>query len=226
MIITKTPWLLKRIYYSLFWDLKNGQKEVFLTFDDGPNRDVTPAVLEILDQFEAKATFFCIGRNVERYPDVFETIKDKGHATGNHTYSHLKGWIHSNTEYYKDIELADRLIHSRLFRPPYGKIKRSQLKYLRQFYSIIMWDVMSNDYDRTVSPDKCIENVINHARPGSIIVFHDSEKSSERTLAALPGILEILKTRGYTFSTIPDTISSRSDISQRRFLNSVSFKIL
>ncbi|HJX72050.1 MAG TPA: polysaccharide deacetylase family protein [Bacteroidales bacterium] len=209
MMVTKTPWFLKRIYYSLFWDLENGQKEVFLTFDDGPNPDVTPAILEILNRFKAKATFFCIGRNVERYPDVFEQIKNEGHAAGNHTYSHLKGWITSNAEYYDDIELAGRLIHSGLFRPPYGKIKRTQLKYLRQFYSIIMWDVMSNDYDTSVSPAKCVKNVISYARPGSIIVFHDSEKSGERILIALPTILEILKNQGYAFRAIPDTLSNQ-----------------
>jgi len=208
MIIAKTPDFLKRIYYSLFWDLKNGQKDVFLTFDDGPNPNVTPSVLEILKQFEAKATFFCIGRNVERYPDVFKQIKDEGHAAGNHTYSHLKGWITSNAEYYNDIELAGKWIHSGLFRPPYGKIKRTQLKYLRRFYSIIMWDVMSNDYDPSISPEKCVENVIKYARPGSIIVFHDSEKSEERTLVALPRILEILRTQDYTFKSIPDSISN------------------
>ncbi|HJX70450.1 MAG TPA: polysaccharide deacetylase family protein [Bacteroidales bacterium] len=209
MMVAKTPWLLKRIFYSLFWDLENGQKEVFLTFDDGPNPDVTPLVLEILNRFNAKATFFCIGRNVERYPDVFEQIKNEGHASGNHTYSHLKGWITSNAEYYDDIELAGRLIHSGLFRPPYGKIKRTQLKYLRRFYSIIMWDVMSNDYDPSISPAKCVKNVINYARPGSIIVFHDSEKSRERTLVALPIILEIFKNQSYAFRAIPDNLSNQ-----------------
>ena len=209
MIIAKTPYLLKRIYYSLFWDLKNGQKEVYLTFDDGPNPDVTPAILEILNQYHAKATFFCIGRNVERFPDVFSQITNEGHKTGNHTYSHLKGWITSNAEYYNDIELAGKLIHSGLFRPPYGKIRRTQLKYLRQFYSIIMWDVMSNDYDASMTPEKCVENVIKYARPGSIIVFHDSEKSEKRTLVALPRILEILRNREYTFKSIPDSISNQ-----------------
>jgi peptidoglycan/xylan/chitin deacetylase (PgdA/CDA1 family) len=216
MMVTKTPWLLKRMYYSLFWDLKNGQKEVFLTFDDGPNPEVTPAVLEILNHFDAKATFFCIGRNVERYPGVFEQLKQEGHNTGNHTYSHLKGWISPNDEYYKDIELADKLIHSGLLRPPYGKIKRSQLKYLRHLYRIIMWDVMSNDFDPAISPEKCVENVVNHVHPGSIIVFHDSEKSRETTLVALPRILEILKEQGYLFHAIPDSIAKQTLQSSNR----------
>ncbi len=209
MIFAKTPYLLKRIYYSLFWDLKNEQKEVFLTFDDGPNPDVTPAVLEILNKYDAKATFFCIGRNVERYPDVFEQVKNEGHAVGNHTYSHLKGWITPNAEYYNDIGMAGKLIRSVLFRPPYGKIKRTQLKYLRKYYSIIMWDVMSNDFDPSVTPAKCVKNVIKYTCPGSIIVFHDSEKSRERTLVALPKILDILKSRDYVFGTIPSSISNQ-----------------
>jgi peptidoglycan/xylan/chitin deacetylase (PgdA/CDA1 family) len=209
MIIAKTPYLLKRIYYSLFWDLKNRQKEVFLTFDDGPNPITTPAILEILNKFNAKATFFCIGRNVERFPDVYKQITCEGHTTGNHTYSHLKGWITPNAEYYNDIELAGKLVHSGLFRPPYGKIRRTQLKYLRQFYSIIMWDVMSNDYDKATSPEKCVENVIKYARPGSIIVFHDSEKSSGRTLYALPKVLEMLEDQDYTFKAIPSSVSNQ-----------------
>lgn len=209
MIQAKTPYLLKRIYYSLFWDLKNGHRQVFLTFDDGPNPEVTPAVLEILDKFEARATFFCIGRNVERYPGIYEEMLKEDHTPGNHTYSHLKGWITSNTEYYNDIELAGKYIHSGLFRPPYGKIKRSQLKFLRQFYSIIMWDVMSSDYDSSLTADRCVEIVIGNTRPGSIIVFHDSEKSKPRTLEALPKILGILKDQGYTFGTIPKTLSNQ-----------------
>ncbi len=209
MIIAKTPYLLKRIYYSLHWDLKNNQKELFLTFDDGPHPDVTPAVLEILRKYQAKATFFCIGRNVERFPDVYKQIINEGHNTGNHTYSHLKGWITSNAEYYNDIELAGKLIHSGLFRPPYGKIKRTQLKYLRQFYSIIMWDVMSNDYDHALSRERCVENVIKFTRPGSIIVFHDSEKSSVNTLYALPKILDILGKQDYIFKSIPDSVSNQ-----------------
>ena len=213
MLIAKTPYILKKIYYSLIWDLKNGQKDIFLTFDDGPNPEITPLVIKILDDFNAKATFFCIGRNVERFPEIMQQIKDKGHSIGNHTYSHLKGWITSNTEYYRDIELAGKFIHTDLFRPPYGKIKRSQLKYLRQFYKIIMWDVMSSDYDQSISKEKCVKNVIENIRPGSIVVFHDSEKSKDRMLYALPRVLEYLKEQNY----YPNNIDSRLSQSQYHF---------
>ena len=210
MVSVKTPYLIKKVYYSLIWDLKKGPKEIFITFDDGPNPVVTPKVLEILRKFSAKATFFCIGRNVERYPDVFEQIKKEGHAIGNHTYSHLKGWKTSNKEYYNDIELANTIIKSNLFRPPYGKIKRSQLKYLRKHYNIIMWDVMSSDYSRIISKEKCLSNVINYVRPGSIVVFHDSEKANGNMLYALPQVLEKLSKENFVFS--PKMLPKRSDL--------------
>lgn len=202
MVTARTPYILKKIYYSLIWDLKNGQKEIFLTFDDGPNPEVTHSVLEILKKFGARATFFCIGRNAERYPDTIRKIREDGHSVGNHTYSHLKGWITSNTEYYADIELAGKFINSGLFRPPYGKIKRRQLKYLRQFYHIIMWDIMSSDFDPNISKERCLSNVLNNVRPGSIVVFHDSEKSKEKMLYALPKVLETLNQQGYIMNSI------------------------
>ncbi|MFO7657532.1 MAG: polysaccharide deacetylase family protein [Bacteroidales bacterium] len=202
MLITKTPYILKKIYYSLIWDLQNGEKDIFLTFDDGPNPEITPKVLEILSQYNAKATFFCIGRNVERYPEIYSQVTAAGHSVGNHTYSHLKGWTTSNTEYYKDIELAGKLIPSGLFRPPYGKIKRSQLKYLRQFYNIIMWDIMSSDYDGDTGKEKCLKNVLDNARPGSIIVFHDSLKAGDNMLYVLPRALESLKQSGFVMKNL------------------------
>ncbi len=207
MVTAKTPFILKKIYYSLIWDLKNGNKEVYITFDDGPNPDITPHVLDILDTYKAKATFFCIGRNIERHTGIYERILKNGHTTGNHTFSHLKGWITPNVEYYSDIELANTLIKSPLFRPPYGKIKRSQLKHLRMFYNIIMWDVMSSDFNQTISKEKCLQNVICNTKPGSIVVFHDSPKAGERMMYALPRTLEFLTDKGYTTKTIPQHLS-------------------
>ncbi|MBN2613951.1 MAG: polysaccharide deacetylase family protein [Bacteroidales bacterium] len=206
MLIARTPYILKKIYYSLIWDLQNGEKDIFLTFDDGPNPEITPKVLEILEQFNARATFFCIGRNVERYPDVYRQITHSGHSVGNHTYSHLKGWATTNTEYYNDIELAGKFIRSNLFRPPYGKIKRSQLKHLRQFYNIIMWDIMSSDYDRDTGKEKCLKNVLDNARPGSIIVFHDSVKASDNMLYALPRVLESFSQNGFVMKNLESYI--------------------
>ena len=202
MVSLRTPYLIKRIYYSLIWDLHNGEREIYLTFDDGPNPSVTPRVLDILDSYNAKATFFCIGRNVERYPAIYDQILSRGHAVGNHTYSHLKGWEISNSEYYADIELAGRLIKSNLFRPPYGKIKRSQLKYLRHHYNIIMWDIMSMDFNEKLSNEKCLSVLKKNMRPGSIVVFHDSVKASEKMFYALPNTIELLQRNDYGFKKI------------------------
>jgi peptidoglycan/xylan/chitin deacetylase (PgdA/CDA1 family) len=202
MVSARTPYIIKKIYYSLIWDLQNGKKELFLTFDDGPTPDVTLKVLDILDSYNAKATFFCIGRNVERYPEIYKHILNSGHAVGNHTYSHLKGWKIKNKEYYDDIELAGTFIKSNLFRPPYGKIRLTQLKYLRKHYNIIMWDVMSFDFKQTISGEKCLSTIINNVRPGSIIVFHDSDKAKEKVLYALPGTLEFFIKHNYSFNSI------------------------
>ncbi len=202
MVSARTPYIIKKIYHSLIWDLNNGEKDLYLTFDDGPSPGITIKALDILDTYNAKATFFCIGRNVERYPDIYNQILKRGHAVGNHTYSHLKGWKTGSREYYSDIELAGTLIKSNLFRPPYGKIKRAQLKYLRHYYNIIMWDVMSFDFNRAISRERCLSLILNNARPGSIIVFHDSPKGSENMLYALPELIKIYSSLGYNFNTI------------------------
>jgi peptidoglycan/xylan/chitin deacetylase (PgdA/CDA1 family) len=190
MLIARTPALLKKIYYSLKWDLRRDDNAIYLTFDDGPTPGVTEEVLNILHQFNARATFFCIGRNVERYPHLFSRIINEGHSAGNHTYSHLNGWTTKNREYFQDIETAGLLIKSLLFRPPYGKIRRSQIKYLCKKYIIIMWDIISYDFSPDVSKEKCLNNVLDRIRPGAIIVFHDSIKAADRMLFALPRILE------------------------------------
>lgn len=202
MVSARTPYIIKKIYYSLIWDLHNGEKDLYLTFDDGPVPGITLEVLDILDTYNARATFFCIGRNVERYPEIYSQILKRGHAVGNHTYSHLKGWKTKSKEYYSDIKLAGSFIKSNLFRPPYGKIKRAQLKHLRHHYNIIMWDVMSYDFSKSVSKEKCLSIVLNNIRPGSIIVFHDSVKAKEKVVYALPRLIKKYSNLGYTFSTI------------------------
>ena len=202
MVSARTPYIIKKIYYSLIWDLHNGDKDLYLTFDDGPVPGITLEVLDILDTYNARATFFCIGRNVEKYPEIYNQILKRGHAAGNHTYSHLKGWKTRSKEYYSDIKLAGSFIKSNLFRPPYGKIKRAQLKHLRHYYNIIMWDVMSFDFSKSVSKEKCLSIVLNNIHPGSIIVFHDSVKASEKVLYALPKILKNMQDKAYTFKSI------------------------
>ena len=187
----------------LTWEINGKPNAVYLTFDDGPTPDVTPWVLDMLRKHNAKATFFALGRNVDHNPEIFQQILDEGHAVGNHTYSHLKGWGASNKSYFEDIELAQRLMMgSKLFRPPYGRIKASQVTELMKTYRIIMWSVLSIDYNRRVPGDRCVKNVMENVKPGSIIVFHDSAKARKNLYHALPIVLEMLKDKGYAMERI------------------------
>ena len=183
-----------KLFPELIWHFSSREKErqnhVFLTFDDGPTPKVTPWVLDCLREHDALATFFCLGRNVDRYPEIYRQILDGGHAVGNHTYSHLKGWKTPNSEYLNDIQLANQSIESHLFRPPYGRFSKTQIRAIRKDYSIVMWDVLSQDYDSSIPPQKCMANVEANIRPGSIIVFHDSEKAKGNLYYTLPRVLE------------------------------------
>ena len=182
-----------RLFPELIWHITHRdeqKKHIYLTFDDGPTPEVTPWVLEQLRKYNAKATFFCLGRNVDRYPELYQQILDEGHAVGNHSYSHLKGSQTKSTEYYDDIKLAGETIQSRLYRPPYGRFRKSQIRELRKKYQIVMWDVLSQDYDQSITPEKCLFNVMENVRPGSIVVFHDSMKAKENLYYTLPVLLE------------------------------------
>lgn len=179
---------------------------VYLTFDDGPHPIVTPIVLELLAKHDAKATFFCVGNNVTQHPDIYDSVLEAGHTTGNHTYDHVNGWKTGNNDYLKNIERAGRQIRSRLFRPPYGRIKFSQVRKLRKtnpFRKIYMWDILSADFDKNISPQQCLENVLNHIQPGSIIVFHDSEKAWERMSYALPQVLAYCQQQNWAMKALP-----------------------
>ncbi|MFD0750641.1 polysaccharide deacetylase family protein [Mucilaginibacter calamicampi] len=205
MYLVKTPWLLKKIYPQLIWDNDKRNRTIYLTFDDGPIPIVTPFVLNILEQYKAKATFFCIGDNANKHTDIFEKVKAAGHAIGNHTFNHLKGWDTKDEVYVSNFLKADELLHTQLFRPPYGRIKRSQIKLLKKRspnLQIIMWDVLSGDFDVNLSPAKCLQNVLKHTRPGSIIVFHDSLKAFDRLEYVLPRAMEVWSKEGYTFSRL------------------------
>ncbi len=173
-----------------------------MTFDDGPTVDISSKVLEILNRYNALATFFCSGRNAERNQDILSNIIQEGHVLGNHTYSHLKGWYTSNHIYYADIEMASRFIPSALFRPPYGLIKPSQIRYLRQYYKIIMWSLLSYDYHPHFTKEQCLKHVMKNTKPGSIVVFHDSVKASHNMLYALPRVLDYFSEQGYTFKSL------------------------
>ncbi len=251
------------IYPSLLWKVNTHKKELYLTFDDGPIPEVTPWVLSMLKNFQAKATFFCIGDNVRKFPQIYEQVLAEGHSTGNHTFNHLNGWKTSNEDYLNNVLLAEEeflkyerediqnvkkefekgsneaddlsspeaqyyskkfedpdappfpfrnsvlptaaslAAHSRLFRPPYGKIGPSQIKVLQQKgYKIVMWDVLSQDYDKDLSAEKCIQNVVDYAKPGSVVVFHDSVKAFKNLKTVLPQVLTHYKKRGFEFKAI------------------------
>jgi peptidoglycan/xylan/chitin deacetylase (PgdA/CDA1 family) len=186
------------------WYYKTNEKELYLTFDDGPTPDITPWILDLLDQYNARATFFCLGRQVEHFPSQYEEIIKRGHAAGNHTYSHLKGMFTRNERYFEDVDHATRLIDSSLFRPPHGSLLPSQAKHLRKDYQIIMWDVLSRDYDAMRSPESIARRVLKNARPGSIVVFHDYEKAGKNVKAVLPRFLKHFHEKGYAFPAIPN----------------------
>jgi peptidoglycan/xylan/chitin deacetylase (PgdA/CDA1 family) len=203
--LVRSPWWLKKFYSRLTWSLPTKERVLYLTFDDGPHPVATPFVLDQLKQYDATATFFCIGKNVQEYPHIYRRILMEGHRVGNHTQNHLNGWRTDDSKYIGDVGSAARLIDSNLFRPPYGRIGKFQSALLRQEpfnYKIIMWEVLSADFDRNVDGQRCMQNVIRHARPGSIIVFHDSEKAWHRLRIALPGVLEYFNKEGYRFEGI------------------------
>ena len=202
--------VVKWIFPNYIWDLPNSENKVFLTFDDGPTPMITEWVLEQLKKYNAKATFFCIGNNIKKHPDIFQKIIDEGHLIGNHTYNHLNGWKTSKESYLDDAkkgEVEMLVYHAKhsslLFRPPYGKIKPSQSKALRKKgYKIIMWDVLSCDFDQKTSQEQCLKNVTTNVNSGSIIVFHDSEKAFRNLQYTLPKTLKFLKEKGYVCGVI------------------------
>lgn len=194
--------LLRKWYGSFTWAKESGEKSVYLTFDDGPVPGPTEFVLEQLEKFQAKATFFCIGNNVKKNPGIYDQILAAGHTVGNHTFNHLNGWQCNTQDYVKDVSAAAEVISSGLFRPPYGRIKKQQAQELKSDYEIVMWDVLSYDFDALVSPQKCYLNVVRYVQPGSIVVFHDSLKAFANLKYALPESLRFLKDEGYVFRAI------------------------
>lgn len=226
MRLVTTPKILRLFYPSFLWEMPKGEKKIYLTFDDGPHPTITPQVLEILKKFNAKATFFCVGNNVKKYKATFELIKKEGHSVGNHTFNHEKGLITKTKDYVDSVIEADALIQSPLFRPPHGRIKFSQIRELKkklrisesqklrnsepqnlsniepQQLKIVAWTVISYDWDKSLTPDDCYNNVIKNAGDGSIIVFHDSEKALNNMIPALIKVLEYYTERGFTFEKL------------------------
>ena len=201
----KTPSLVKLIFKNWVWSFSTKEKTLYLTFDDGPTPEVTNWTLEQLKKFNAKATFFCIGKNVEENPLIYQNIVNEGHSIGNHTHNHLNGFYTKKATYIKNVEKAEQVSphNNKLFRPPYGKLKLSQSKELRKKgYKVIMWDVLSADFDTTIDTNECLKNVIKSTQNGSIIVFHDSLKAKEKLYYVLPIILDYYSEKGYEFKAI------------------------
>lgn len=221
--LVKTPYYVKRIFAKRTWTFLPNGRNVYLTFDDGPIPEVTPWVLDLLQKYKAKATFFCIGDNVRKHTEVFQRITSEGHAYGNHTMHHLNGWKVQSETYLSDVEEAEKEFKQRhenqntevvdsktrtlLFRPPYGKLSSKQARRLQQKgYHIIMWDVLSADFDTSISEEKCLQNVLRHIKPGSIVVFHDSLKAEKHLKYVLPKVLRYISEKGWK----PEAISRRT----------------
>ena len=201
----KVPNLISRSLPGLTWNFPDQKNSLYLTFDDGPTPEITPWVLNTLDKYNAKACFFCVGANVEKYPEIFEDILDRGHTIGNHSFSHLKGWKTKTKKYIADVSKAAKFIPSNLFRPPYGQIKPKQIRAIKKSgYEIVMWSVLSRDWDNSISAEDCLNNVIDHTKSGDIVVFHDSEKAAKNMMPSLEGTLAYFSDKGFEFKRIPE----------------------
>ncbi len=201
-MVAKSPLILKKLFPELLWEVKTREKTIYLTFDDGPNPNTTHWILDCLKKYNVVATFFCVGENVCNYPELYNELVNKGHTTGNHTYNHINGWNTTTGKYAENIAKAENFIESKLFRPPYGRITPAQIKTLKKDYKIVMWSVLTYDYDRKVTAEKCLNNSIVHTKPGSIIVFHDSNKAFDKLKFVLPLFLEHFINKGYSFKTL------------------------
>lgn len=202
MYLVKTPKIVQALRPAYLWRVPTEERVLHLTFDDGPIPEVTPWVLDLLDRYQAKATFFCVGDNVQRYPDIFQQMVDAGHSIGNHTFHHLNGWHTDDLPYFRDVHRCAELVRSQLFRPPYGRLMPRQRAFLERRYHIVMWDVLSGDFDASLSPEDCLRNVLQHVEPGSIVVFHDSLKADPRLRFVLPRVLEHYHALGWRFEAV------------------------
>jgi peptidoglycan/xylan/chitin deacetylase (PgdA/CDA1 family) len=203
MYIVKTPSIIKPFAKDFLWQVPTTEKEIYLTFDDGPTPGVTDIALDLLKASNAKATFFCLGKNVEAHSELFSRIKKEGHSIGNHSWDHPDGWKTHDVSYLKNVLRASKVIDSKLFRPPYGRITPKQIGALKHRFKAVMWTVLSADFDTTITPEKCLENVLNNIDNGSIVVFHDSIKAKTNMLYALEHSLQFFNEEGYTLRALP-----------------------
>ena len=202
MYLVKTPPIVKTIFADFVWHIDTDIKEVYLTFDDGPIPGLTPWVLDVLAEYNSKATFFCVGENVKKNRSIFDRIVREGHTIGNHTYNHLNGWNTENEVYLQNVAECDRYMETNLFRPPYGKMKPSQSSLIKSEKTVVMWDVLSGDFDLSITKEKCLTNVIENYSQGSVIVFHDNIKAEEKLKYVLPSFLEHLAENGFVASNL------------------------
>ena len=202
MFIEQPPWIYRALFPGVIWRIPTQEKSVYLTFDDGPIPEVTPWVLDVLDRYGIKATFFCVGDNVRKYPEVYQMILDRGHQVGNHTFNHIQGIRFWTKNYVANVKKAEEYIQSNLFRPPHGHMRRPQILRLRKQYKIIMWDVVTRDYSPHMTPNGVFNVIKKYTRNGSVIVFHDSLKAEKNMREALPQSIEWLLQQGYTFKLI------------------------
>ena len=216
MYLVKTPKIIQKLFPNFHWRVAGEQPTLYLTFDDGPIPEVTPWVLEQLAEYDAKATFFCVGDNAKRHPELIQEILAAGHTVGNHTMNHLDGWATDNLPYFHNIRHCAEEIDSTLFRPPYGRIRPRQAQFLQRHYEIVMWDVLSGDFDPHLSPEDCLRNVVRNAQPGSIVVFHDSLKAQEKLEFALPQVLAHFRELGYNFAALTPELLSNKRVLQAR----------
>ena len=209
MYLTKTPSFIQSRFPDYVWSVPTSDPILYLTFDDGPIPDVTEWVLDQLKQYQAKATFFCVGENVQRYPSIYQRILTEGHSVGNHTYHHKNGWKTDKVQYLYNVAQCAKLVDSTLFRPPYGRLKPSQAKQIKQEYKIIMWDVLTGDFDPHLKPEDCYQNVLKNTKAGSILVFHDSLKAQPILTEVLPRVLAHYHEHGYKFEALKSTSLSK-----------------
>lgn len=202
MIIEQLPLFIRFFLKGVTWRKDSESKKIYLTFDDGPIPGVTPWVLDVLDSYNVKATFFCVGDNVRKYPEIYQEILNRGHKTGNHTFNHIRGFLNSTSDYIENVKLASEYISSNLFRPPHGDLRLQQVYLLRKDFEIIQWDVISRDYNRKLTGDEVLTIVKKYTRNGSIIVFHDSLKAQKNMMYAMPKAVEFLKSKGFEFATL------------------------
>ena len=207
-LLIHPPRIVKRLLDTFTWRINTDSKELYLTFDDGPIPEITPQLLHLLHAYDAKATFFCVGDNVRKYPELYQAILDQGHTVGNHCFSHLNSFKTDADVYIADVEKAAQYIDSKLFRPPYGKLKPVVQSKLAQNFDLVLWDVLTYDFDKRISPEKCFGNVKQFARRGSIIVFHENLKAKDNMFYALTQTLMYFSEQLYTFKALPPTLSA------------------